>query len=359
VNLAKNQLKVFFSFLFFIMSLNALLVLWTDPYRVWNQSWVLKTQTHMNFYLRKFELMPQSHEVESIILGSSTSENFVTQDIEAVFGGKAFHLSVAGSQTLGRMTLIRLAQQKFPNLKRVIYISDFYEFNDNYEDYLPPEVIDNDFLNKQRPKLSLEWKHPSWVRHFWQLFSHVVIEKSFKQIGKAISGQEKFIYNKKGDVVAWSEVPGQKISPQDCEKLQQVALRQQPENISPWLSSKIQESVIEYTTGVLKDFQYSQRTLQMYGELQKNLSSKNIELMIVASPWHPRFEKAVFNQYGLQEPYQSWLNDLKTLGEQSHTSVWTPSQAFPIPQLKPYWRDGVHYSRAVSGTLLSQLSTSE
>jgi hypothetical protein len=359
VNLAKNQLKVFFSFLFFIMSLNALLVLWTDPYRVWNQSWVLKTQTHMNFYLRKFELMPQSHEVESIILGASTSENFVTQDIEAVFGGKAFHLSVAGSQTLGRMTLIRLAQQKFPNLKRVIYISDFYEFNDNYEDYLPPEVIDNDFLNKQRPKLSLEWKHPSWVRHFWQLFSHVVIEKSFKQIGKAISGQEKFIYNKKGDVVAWSEVPAQEISAQSREQLKVLALSQQGDTISPWLSSKIQESVIEYTTGVLKDFQYSQRTLQMYTELQKELTAKSIDLLIVASPWHPKFKKTVFNQYELQKDYEAWLTDLQSLGLSSQTTVWVPTESHPIPTLKPHWRDGVHYSREVSGALLSQLSTSE
>lgn len=353
---AIKKIKLFFISLGFFACVTAFFVSGADPYRVFNSPWQLNTQTHLNFYYKKRELMESApDDTEAIIFGSSTSEAYNVKTVESIIGQRVFHGSVAGSQTIGRMALARYALNRFENLKTVIFISDFYEFNDNFQDFIDPLVVDNQSLNKWIPEVSRGWHSFDIVTAFWQLFSHVVVEKSFNQLNKWVTGNEKYIYSENGDVFDNRNAEAVTVSSERLQKINELKSKN-PLEAGKWLSDKINESLLEYKKGALKNFKYSERAEAMYLEIIKTLKERGVRVVVVASPYQPLFKKKLFEGNDLADSYKRWSAFVQSLKvDHGVDVVEAQSSENLFPAQVPFWRDGVHYSSDAAVLLLRQI----
>lgn len=350
---SKKYCFIFVGVVSILMLVNYLFVSLADPNRVFNAPWMLHTATSYNFYLEKLHLMAKAKDTEVIVLGSSTSENYLNKDVESLFQQKSFHASVAASQAIGRMALANYALENLPQLKSIIYVADFYEFNQSFPEFIDPLVADNKTLAAYIPKVALGWEEWDIEQSFWQIYSQSVTEKSIEQVKKAMTGKDPSIYAANGDKVDSVSAP---VTPMDPAIVQQLASEAQTAQPDAWLDSKISESVLEYINGALQEFEYATRAEALFYDLTKKVAEKNINLYIIPSMYHPRFSEEIFVNKDLAAGHKRWMEFLISLGRLPNVHVLdtTPAAKW-IPNVKPYWRDGVHYSQVPSSLLLFKL----
>lgn len=344
----------FISLTFFMLATNVFIQI-MDPYREINSPLLAKTNPHRNLYLKKYERLQNYKTIKTLILGSSTSEHYATIDTNIFFGGPSFHASVPGSQTIGRLALLNQAIATHPELKTVIYIADFYEFNDNFQYFLDPMVVDNNKLVKKLPDYVKNWRKFNAKEYFWKFYSYIVLAEAFQQLKLMMLQSQHPIYSESGDILLAKNWQRQKIDSNLIEKLKGLATKSADKKINKYLASEIDESLIEYRDGVLKNFNYSQRTEKLFKTMAKNLSAKNINFIIILSPYHPLFKTKLLTSPGLRTSYHNWKNFMGSLSKQPSTYVVDRlDESRQFPKTSNYWTDGVHYSRDIANILLHQ-----
>lgn len=74
----------------------------------------------------KFDKVGKSEGVETVILGSSTSEAYHPVDVDKIFGTKSYVLSLGGADTPTRYVFFKQAIKKFTSLKRIMGLETWW-----------------------------------------------------------------------------------------------------------------------------------------------------------------------------------------------------------------------------------------
>lgn len=97
---------------------------------------------------------------ESIIIGTSMTENFNQEQINSLFGTKVMKLSIAGSSLKEQYEIANRSIEFGPELKKVFWGLDFFKFNlDNYnynKSDIPEYLLDKSWENDYKYLISLK-----------------------------------------------------------------------------------------------------------------------------------------------------------------------------------------------------------
>lgn len=348
-----NFLKVHIATIVILFGSTFLFVTVMDPFRIFEYSWSQTGPRHQNVTLRKYEMMESYPGVQAVVLGSSTSENYSPVDIEKIFGFKAFHAAVPGSQALARTVLLKKAFLEYPDLKLVLYIADFFEANDNAHLLFNHEVTRNSRLSALIPNAVEDFIPFQLKEYIWDVFSHQSVESALRQIRIQTGDKKLTHYRENGTISALSESPASQVA------LDHKGLGSEP--LSEWLRQKIDQNWLQYKSNALRNFAFSARIAKLYEHVLEGIESSDTKIIFILSPLHPRFldkmaSEASLSQPSLSDAYHQWQSSMAELTKYQNVIVFNPlSTGLALPSIKPYWRDGVHYNQDISAMILREV----
>lgn len=88
----------------------------------YNENWVAGEQRVINNGIAR------NYNYDTVIIGSSTSENILKEDVDKLFNSNSVNLSLSGSTALEHRNLLNLVIKK-KNVKRIIYGLDYFNYN--------------------------------------------------------------------------------------------------------------------------------------------------------------------------------------------------------------------------------------
>lgn len=298
---------------------------------------------HANVILRKAELMELPNNFETLILGSSTSEGFSVPLVNQTFQTKAFHADIGGANTATRMVLFKSALRNFPKLKRVIYVADFYEFN---QMSVVPDVAYNEKLALGLKDLNVL---PKKIKYLEYLFTHQVIESTIDVIKKHNRG---YVSPFQADGTTSQSMV---LSTVETEKNYFALV--QPENKKK-LNEEILENYTTYSQSVLANFkQLDPHVTNMLKAMIKEAQENDVEVIFFLSPFHNEFKKRLFTLPGIKNRYIEWIKLFSDLKEEKNVLVYDSTSSFiAIEPESGVWRDGIHFNSSAAAYFLTALS---
>ncbi len=161
---SKKWLVTFLAVQSFIVLAIALLVVWIDPWMYYHKPLTDSFYYHLNLdgeRLVNFGIA-KNFEYDSIIIGSSMTENFKTTEFDELFGAKAVKLSVSGVDIKNIQDILKIGLKNHEELRYIISSfspgelkrskESWGEEDNTYPMYLSDENPMNDInylLNKQ------------------------------------------------------------------------------------------------------------------------------------------------------------------------------------------------------------------
>ena len=297
---------------------------------------------HDNFILRKVELMEQN-KFETLILGSSTSEAFYTSEVDHYFKTKSFHGSIGGGNTFARYVLFKKALKNFPDIKRVIYIADFYEFN---QDEIPNVLAFNNDMNSElEPRF---WLHHQFD-YLKYLFSHQLIESAFSVMKRKSKGYQSPLLPDGStttsmimSTVQTEEAFNSKIAPENKQKLHEEIL----------------ENNVTYSQNVLANFEELNPDVKFYyKKLIDEARARNVEVLFLLTPYHHDFRKLLFKDEKIVKRYGEWESFFKGLAESQNVKVFDfLNSVIATDPESGVWRDGIHFNTFAASTFIQKMS---
>lgn len=297
---------------------------------------------HDNFLLRKAKLM-EEHKYETLILGSSTSEAFSVQHVNQIFHTSSFHGSMGGGTTIGRYVLFKKALENFPNMKRVFYIADFYEFNQSkapsmlaYNDYLASAVEDKKLL-------------PGKFDYMKYLFSHQLFDAAVIVYKRSKKGYSAPLLEDGSTTVSMI--------------LSKVQTDEQfYAKVNPANKSKLREEILEnnfsYSRSVLANFKaLDPNVKRLYITMVREAQRKNIEVIFLMSPYHYEFKKLLFENEDIKLRYSEWIQFFDKLKNEKGVTVYNPLSSFIATEPESgVWRDGIHFNDYAASYFLNDIA---
>ena len=297
---------------------------------------------HDNFLLRKAKLM-ETYKYETLILGSSTSEAFSVQDVNHYLKTTSFHGSIGGGNTAARFVLFKKALKNFPNLKRVFYVADLYEFNQGkapsmlaYNDYLASEIEDKSIL-------------PGKFDYIKYLFSHQIFESAVTVFKRSKKGYVAPLLNDGSTTISMI------LSTVQTEN--QFFAKIHPEN-----KKKLHEEILEnnatYSHSVLANFkELDPKVVSLFTTLVKEAKEKHIQVVFVLSPYHADFRKLLLQNEDVKKRYLDWVNFFESLKKEREIIVYNPLASYIATETESgVWRDGIHFNSFAATYFLQAIS---
>jgi len=139
-----TRATIYFTLIFFV---DIALGFINDPYMVFHKPWM-----HEKYYFKDMRNQAagiiNTHEFDSIILGTSMTQNTSAEEASSVFGGNFVNISIGGGLILERSKVLKYALNK-KDIKNVIMTLDvFGDFGKYRQDILFPEYLyDESLLN--------------------------------------------------------------------------------------------------------------------------------------------------------------------------------------------------------------------
>lgn len=339
----KTFVKYFFGALISVVFVYCVFISFVDPQQTAPLSLSKKYKPfHDNFILRKVELMEQN-KFETLILGSSTSEAFYTSEVNHYFKTKSFHGSIGGGNTFARYVLFKKALKNFPDLKRVIYVADFYEFN---QDEIPNVLAFNNDMNSElEPRL--------WIQHQFDylkyLFSHQVIESAFTVMKRKNKGYQSPLLPDGSTTTSMimSTVQTEagfnsKIAPENKKKLHEEIL----------------ENNVTYSQNVLANFEELNPEVKFYfKKLIAEAKARNIQVLFLLTPYHHDFRELLFKNENIVKRYGEWENFFQGLADSENVQVFNfLNSVIATDPESGVWRDGIHFNTFAANTFIQKMS---
>lgn len=317
----------------------ALLLAWTDPYRSFG-FFPRLASFHDSFILRKAEVLlhESPQDVETLVLGSSTSEAFYPVDIEDLFGGPVFTASTGGGNTPVRLSFAFLANQAYPELKRLIYVVDFFEF---HQSKAPGELL---FAQLFEPALDYWQIQERSFYHFLKFhFTHAAFESVINVLRRAQKNDP--IHLNRDGTTERSMV----LSPLPDTIADQTELTAPQKK---FLDEQIQENFHTYSQKVFKGFErLNPETLRLFQALNEFAGQHGFEILYVLAPYHPDFKEKLFKMKNFRALYQEWIEFFTQLETLPHITVINPTEE-SLPATA--WRDGIHFNRTQARSFLKK-----
>ena len=135
--------------LFAVNAFIVLLVVIVDPFEIYHRAWFYtpvydsKTQSYCNAGIAK------SHDYDSIIIGSSVTENCFPSDYDAALGGRFVKLCMNGGLSRDHAKMMDIAFSTH-DVRRVVYGLDLFAYNQYYtvqRAVTPDYLYDNNLFN--------------------------------------------------------------------------------------------------------------------------------------------------------------------------------------------------------------------
>ena len=298
---------------------------------------------HANTVLRKAELMENPNTFETLILGSSTSEGFSVPLVNQTFKANTFHADVGGANTATRLVLFKSALKNFSKLKRVIYVADFYEFN---QMTVVPDVAYNEKLSSE---LKSQNVLPNKIKYFEYLFTHQVFESVLDVIKK-----------RKNGYISPFQVDGttsQSMILSTVETERNYFALVQPSNKRK-LNEEILENYTTYSQSVLSNFkELDPHVSDMFKELVSLAEKNNIEVIFFLSPYHNEFKNRLFKIPGIETRYNEWIQFFSDIKVEKKIFVYDATSSFIATEPESgVWRDGIHFNSNAAAYFLTSLA---
>ncbi len=256
-------------------------------------------------------------------------------------GVEVFLAGDGGAPTALRMIYILAAIKYQPQLKRIIYVADLFEFKDpTLEDrvFYQPEMMS--FLDKDTVNLNVT---PDFILRIHDYISQKTIRNTFKtfsDLRHLKEGTYKSAYFPDGTTSKSMLEYNYK------EPLAKRAMR----------STRVFTNIYGPMEGL------SPQTKTMF-EKMKNIANENkVELIIVIPPWHSVFYK--FYEKPLVEKgiYNAWVSYLNSL---QSPYVRTVDFSYPLSLKKGildeevYWHGGIHFSKTSAKIIFNEIYNTE
>ncbi len=298
---------------------------------------------HVNLEYAKFDQLKNvKAPIETLIVGSSTSEAYVASDVEEVFGSKAYVVSLGGADTPSRMAVIFEAMKRFSSLKRIIYIADFFEFN---RPKAKPEVAFQPEMGELIPLFA-----KGSVVDFCKYY---LSNQSFEDVFNVLKRRKK---DKRLSINLDGTMNQSMIlSPLKSDSSPQGLLNEEQKKK---LSEQISENYQTYSRNVLKEMKnLNPKVIELYRNLLERTKAENIKLNFILSPYHHDFKASLSEVPNFEKNYELWKVFLTELGERDHVhTLDTTNHFIATHPMSAVWRDGIHYNRESAMSFLRELS---
>lgn len=277
-----------------------------------------KTQ---NVYYRSAQTAAANPDAQVLIVGSSRGERVPPQWVSAVTGLKSINLSQGGADVLLKAALVNIALKTNTQVKKVIWMADYFELVPRMTDYKVPLTP---VLQKYSGAVELGVQKTPWMQKLQGFIDHRTFEAGLEMYGK--SAAETF--NKAGN--------GEEIDYKKCLSDDFVG-----STTSEELSKKIDESYSIF--GILLGDEQNPLYWDLFEKEIRLLSSKGIEVVINVAPYHPKLLARSFREVSLAERHQSqWVRRMQKLTGPL-VKVLTYERGIPGDDGSPrYWEDGAH-----------------
>lgn len=274
-----------------------------------------KTQ---NVYYHAVQTLAANADAEVLILGSSRGERVPPAWVTQAAHAKAINLSQGGADLILKMALSNIALERNPNLKRIIWMADYFELLAHTTD---KKVLWNPTLRKYAPALGSESQVRSLVDRIKALIDHNTFEA-----GLALTSAKSFEMSGNGAhldaAICSSENYLGKTPPE--------MLKKEIDVIYPLFSSLLLTNQTEYY-------------LKLFIEHIRSLEKRGVEVVINIAPYHRDFEKRLFMQDPhARERLAKWVEEVESL-RGGLVKILNYSNGIPGDDggVK-FWEDGVH-----------------
>lgn len=292
-----------------------------DPMCYYHCSVVDTSKRTQNVYYQAAQTAVASPDAEILILGSSRGETTPSKWIEDVTGQKTINLSIGGAEILLKIALLNAALDAGINIKKVIWIADYFE--------LVP--VSTDIKTKITPALQ---KHIGsvtgedifyyYLGHLQRLIDHNSLEASFEQL----KGDPSSLFSKGGN--------GSSIDYVKCKD---------PRYLGSIPSEDIKKRVAASYSGFQERLAADQDPAywSLFDGQLRALNEKGIEVILFIPPYHPDFKMKFdieFPQYAAQS--KAWITRLNSMSSEK-IRVLNYFEGIPGDDKGPsFWDDGMH-----------------
>ena len=276
-----------------------------------------------NLYYQAAQTAKAHPDAEALILGSSRGETTPPQWVAEATGLKAINLSQGGADLLLKLVLAKVAIQSAPGVKKIIWMSDFFELIRQTTDIKVRNTLAfKKFLPESEKQVDLVSKMHSYQR----LIDHNNFEASIAALG-----------GEKRD--SKSLGTGSEIDYQEC--------------LSPSFKGSTNPDLLpkevlllfeNYRSSVFKNPQ-DEAYWKIFEEQMTDWSKEGIEVVFVFTPYHPEFlRKLKTDLPDVYEAHQNWIKKVNALSLKG-LLVLNYFEGIPGDDGSPtYWNDGVHFS---------------
>lgn len=313
-------------------------ITWMNPDRIINMPWSIDLITDRNIAYKKFHILKNKTDYTDLIVGSSTSETLLPEVIEKIYNVKSQNGGTGGAKTPFRFAEINYALENNPNLKRVLYFIDMFEFVDT--DLDPSQYYQSDIMSEIDPDLRSKLTAPSILSIIPLCFSEPSLKSAFqtyKDYKKFKNGNYKTGLNPDG-TTSGSMVMVNRKEPID-PRVVRIAHSYDP------LYKNIK------TLDPL--------TIEFFRRTIEKAKVHNVEVIFVINPWHTlfykHFEADLKKHNDIYNKYVEFIKNLKS------DSVKVVDFSYPLSLEKgihdegEYWGDGIHFSLKSAEIILKEI----
>ncbi|MGL5963373.1 MAG: hypothetical protein ACRCZ2_03100 [Fusobacteriaceae bacterium] len=254
----------------------------------------------------------RNYKYDTAIIGTSTSENILKNDLKQIFDVNAVNLSVSGSTNYEQRELLKQSLEN-QNLKTVIYGLDIFSYNRE--------------INEIRLEIPEYIKYPYKISVLKQIFSFLTLKNSIKGIVKNIMSpnKESWInyHSYWGDQHTYSK-----------------------------------EITISRSKGeeVIKGFENCYSLIKMKGNfdifLEMTQTNKNIEYIIYLPPYSFLFWNLI-EQYGSLNAIMDFKYYILTkTASKQNIKIYDFQNNFEIAENLNNYKDIIHYSPEINKEIL-------
>ncbi|KYG64759.1 hypothetical protein AZI86_11165 [Bdellovibrio bacteriovorus] len=308
-----------------------------DPLCYYHCPKVDLTKRTQNVYYKVAQTAMANADAEILVLGSSRGETTPPHWIQGMTGKKTVNLSQSGGDLLYKMSVLNVSLDAGSKVKKVIWLADYLDLVPSFTDIkmkLTPSL--------QAHIKDITQKNPiqNWGLILETLINHNTFEAAIEQL------------NDKTSPLFLEQGMGANIDYARCE-----AMDFQSEIPQGDLKKNIQSSYRIFSPHVQRP--QSPEYWELFKKQVQHLKEKNIELVLLIAPFHPKFNEKLAAEYPETKEYQKhWIADLESLAAPG-VQVLNFFDGVPGDDFgSGYWNDGVHLTcKSVMRMLGPQLNS--
>lgn len=334
----KKYVISFFASVFLTVLALLFFISWMNPDRIIHAPWGIDFVSDRNFPYKKFSILKDNTNYTDLVVGSSTSETFTPEIIYNEHNIRAQLASTGEAKTPFRYAQINYALENNPNLKRILYFVDLFEFIDL--DLGSTIFYQKEIMDRIDPDIRQKLKRPDIMASLENYFSEPVLKSAF----------HTFL-----DYLRFKRGKYKSEFKSDGTTSHSLVIVNRKENIE----SRVLRTAHAYEGDYKNIKDLDPVTIELFHRIIEKARSKNVEVVFVITPWHTLFYKyfeSDLKRHG--DVYTKWVEFIKSLRSES---VRVVDYSYPLSLEKgisddpEYWGDGIHFGVKSAEIILNEI----